>query len=264
MVRGVIFDLGSTLIFNESEHQWQKIRPRMIADLIEDLRAQGALPRRFEASAFETAFARNVADFDAQRQHHFKEITAEYTLRVTLNQLGLNPNGLDFDRALKAYFTYSESLWQEMPHVHDVLGELRRRGLRLAIVSNASDDANVQRLIDNHRLRPYFDPIVVSAAQGVRKPNPRIFDPVLKAWQLAPAEIVMIGDTLGADVLGAKNAGMKSVWARMEADTPGNAAHRRTIIPDAAVESLAEIPEILERIQNTEYRSEESGDTVSF
>ena len=245
MLRGAIFDLGSTLIYNEYDNQWLALRPRLIADLLADLRAQGLA---FDTDAFVAAYLRNIADFDAQRQTHFKEITAEYTLRTTLAQLDINPNGLDMPRALAAYFAYSEMLWHPMPRVYETLAELQRRGLRLALVSNAADDANVQRLIDNAHLRPYFDAIIVSAAAGVRKPNPRIFDPILRAWGHPPAEMAMIGDTLGADILGAKNTGLKSVWVTMQANTPGNAAHRDTILPDAVAASLAELPGILERM----------------
>ncbi len=242
MLRGVIFDLGSTLLSHEYSNRWRELRPQMVLALSADLRAQGM---QLDAGAFAGVFTRLLADFDAQRQTHFKEVTSEYVLRETLAQLALNPNGVDFSRALAAFYALSETLWRPMPRLYETLDSLRARGLRLAIVSNAADNANVQRLIDNHRLRPYFDPIVVSAVVGVRKPNPRIFEPVFNTWEIAPAEAVMIGDTLGADILGARNAGMKSVWARMEADTPANEAHRHTLIPDAVASSLSDLPELI-------------------
>jgi len=245
MLRGAIFDLGSTLISNEFNNRWSILRPSMIASLTFDLHAQGLT---LDADSFAAAFTRVFNDFDAQRQTHFKEITSDYVLRTTFNSLGLNPDGLDLARALAAYFAPSEALWKPMPGVYETIETLRVRGLKLAIVSNAADDANVQRLIDNHHLRPYFDPIVVSAAAGVRKPNPRIFDPVFAAWHLPPAEVVMIGDTLGADILGAHNVGMKSVWVTMEADTPANEAHQHTILPDAVADSLAELPDLLAKL----------------
>lgn len=139
-----------------------------------------------------------------------------------------------------------------MPHVHETLRLLQQGGLKLAIVSNAADSANVQRLIDNAALRPYFDPIIISANVGVRKPNPRIFDPVLKTWGFATNEVVVIGDTLGADILGAKNAHMKNIWVTMQADTPYNTAHRETILPDAVCDSLDQLPAILQQIADSE------------
>jgi len=248
MLRGLIFDLGSTLIFNQHNNQWSKLRPRMVSDLVADLKAQGLA---FDDDQFAAAFIRNIEDFDQQRQTHFKEITTEYILRVTFQELNIQANHLDLPRALTALFSFSESQWENMPHVHETLRLLQQGGLKLAIVSNAADSANVQRLIDNAALRPYFDPIIISANVGVRKPNPRIFDPVLKTWGFATNEVVVIGDTLGADILGAKNAHMKNIWVTMQADTPYNTAHRETILPDAVCDSLDQLPAILQQIADS-------------
>jgi HAD superfamily hydrolase (TIGR01509 family) len=245
MLRGVIFDLGSTLVSHDYYNRWPDLRPRMIEALVADLRAQG-LP--LEDAAFIDTFSRTFYEFDEQRQTHFKEITSEYTLRTALESFHINLNDLNVDRALAAFFGPSEALWEPMPGVYEMLEMLKASSLRLAIVSNAADNANVQRIIDNAQLRPYFDPIVVSASIGVRKPNPRIFAPVLAYWDIPPGEIVMVGDTLGADVLGAQHAGLKSVWVTMQAETPANEAHKHTIIPDAVVSSLHQLPAALARL----------------
>src|SRR3990172_12459725 len=99
MLRGLIFDLGSTLIYNQHNNQWSKLRPRMVADLLVDLRAQGLAldPDRFTA-----AFIYNIEDFDQQQQTHFKEITTEYILRVTFTELNIQADHLDLPRALAA------------------------------------------------------------------------------------------------------------------------------------------------------------------
>ncbi|MBI5714151.1 MAG: HAD family hydrolase [Chloroflexi bacterium] len=249
MLRGLIFDLGSTLIYNQHNNQWSQLRPRLVADLVVDLKAQGLT---FDNEQFTAAFIRNIEDFDQQRQTHFKEITTEYILRVTFKELNIQADHLNLPRALAALFSFSESQWQPMPHVHPTLRLLQERGFKLAIVSNAADSANVQRLIDNAHLRSYFDPIIISANVGVRKPNPRIFDPVLKTWGFTANEVVVIGDTLGADILGAKNAHIKSIWVTMQADTPYNTAHRDTIVPDAICDSLDQLPAILQQIADGE------------
>ena len=119
---------------------------------------------------------------------------------------------------------------------------LREAGL----ISNARDAANVERLIDQARLRPWLDPIVISANVGVRKPNPRIFKIVLDYWQLPPDRVVMVGDMLGADILGAHHAGMRGVWATMQTEREANAAHIDTIVPDATIASLSELPPLLD------------------
>jgi len=132
---------------------------------------------------------------------------------------------------------------------HETLGRIAAAGLKLAIISNAGDDENVQRLIDNARLRAYFDPIVVSAAVGIRKPNPRIFDLALKPWGLTPGECAMVGDTLGADILGAQLAGLHDVWLTARADHPANHAHDGNIIPTRRIAALADLPALLAQIR---------------
>lgn len=55
----------------------------------------------------------------------------------------------------------------------------------------------------------------------------------------------MIGDTLGADVLGANLVGMVSIWITRRENRPVNQSHEDTIQPMAMVSSLAEIPPLL-------------------
>jgi FMN phosphatase YigB (HAD superfamily) len=116
------------------------------------------------------------------------------------------------------------------------------------MISNAGDDADVQHLIDRAGLRPYFQVILSSAAQGIRKPNPRIFTTALAALKSTPGQAAMVGDTLGADILGARNAGIYAVWITRRADSPANRAHADTIRPDATIAALSELPGLLDRL----------------
>lgn len=243
MLRGVLFDLGSTLIYSEIDHQWGALLPRMRQDLLRYLESAGY---RLEPQAFLNRLSANYAAFDEQRQTDWVEVTTTFLLRQTLAELGAPaPTPAVEAGARRAYYAYSETLWRVMPDAHATLRRLQEAGLRLAIVSNAGDDDNVQRLIDWAGLRGYFDPIVVSAAVGLRKPNPKIFQTVLAAWGLAPGECVMVGDTLGADILGAQLAGLRHVWLTAHATHPANQAHRGQIVPEAEVASLAELPAVL-------------------
>ncbi len=248
MIRGVIFDLGSTLIYSEHDHNWAVILPRMRSDLLAHLQGAGYA---LDAQAFLNKISAKYAEFDRQRQTDWVEYTTTWILSATLEELGAPPpTPAVLDEALKAYYAYSESFWRPMPGVHETVRQLAADGLKLAIVSNASDDGNVQRLIDNAGLRGYFDPIVVSAAVGIRKPNPKIFERVLSQWELQPAECVVVGDTLGADILGAQLAGMPHVWLTAQADHSANRAHRGNIIPEAELASLAELPGLLKQWQS--------------
>ncbi len=121
-------------------------------------------------------------------------------------------------------------------------------GYRLGIISNAGDEANVQRLIEKANVRPYFQPILISAALGVRKPDPRPFQLVLREWDLAAEEVVMVGDTLTADILGAQNVSMRGIWMKTQAEREDNLRSLARVQPDATAEGLADLPDLIESL----------------
>jgi putative hydrolase of the HAD superfamily len=220
----------------------------MRQDLLAQLLARGYT---LNAAAFLNRLSAKYAEFDRQRQTDWVEYTTEWILTSTLAELGAPPPSPEvLAEALRAYYAFSETQWTPMPGVHETLQRLRGEGFRLAIISNASDAGNVQRLIDNADLRGYFDPIIISAAVGLRKPNPKIFDQVLGPWGFKPAECVMIGDTLGADILGAQLAGLRHIWLTAQADHPANRAHRGQIRPEAEAASLPELVPLIQQWMN--------------
>src|SRR5262245_58107188 len=245
MIHGVIFDLGSTLIFNRHDINWPRALDRMRGELLAQLRAAGY---EIDPAPFLARFAGKVNDYSDQRMSDWVEYTTTWILTSTLEEMGLPAPPPEVARqALAAYYAYSESLWRPVPGLHETLDQLAAAGLRLGLISNAADEGNVQRLVDGEKLRHYFDPIVVSAAEGVRKPNPAIFERVLRPWGLPPEQIVMVGDTLGADILGAQLSGLHSVWFRPYANHPANAAHRGNIIPEVELDTFSDLPGILSR-----------------
>ena len=246
MIRGIIFDLGSTLIYNRHDLNWPLTLNRMRGELAAHLQAAG-YPLD-DPAPFLARFAEKVNEYSDQRQTDWVEYTTTWILNSTLAELNLPaPPPEVAQAALAAYYAYSESLWQPVEGLHATLQQLAAAGLRLGLISNAADEGNVQRLVDWADLRRYFDPIVVSAAVGLRKPNPAIFKMVLHAWGLPPEAGVMVGDTLGADILGAQLSGLHNVWFSAHANHPANTAHRGHIIPEVEIGRLDELPGVLAR-----------------
>ena len=242
-IKGVIFDLGSTII--EFRGDWGDIFRSMSADLTAYLRDLGF---HLDFEEFDRRYQEVVDQFYTRGQQDWIEYTAEYTLRYTLAEFGYPEVSDDVLKGgLAAAYARGETLWQPFDDAYQTLDQLKARGYRIGLISNARDAANVERLIDQARLRPWLDPIVISANAGVRKPNPRIFKIVLNYWQFTPAQVVMVGDMLGADMLGAHNAGLRGVWATMQTEREANAAHLHTIMPDATIASLSELLPLLDR-----------------
>jgi putative hydrolase of the HAD superfamily len=90
------------------------------------------------------------------------------------------------------------------------LGELKRRGLKVGLISNW--DARLRPLLRELQLDRYFDSIVISAEVGAQKPAPEIFRAA--AAQLGvPAETILhVGDSQAEDVAGARAAGWQALW----------------------------------------------------
>jgi HAD superfamily hydrolase (TIGR01662 family) len=248
VIEGAVFDLGSTLIRFTGD--WKLVVEDGFRVMIESLLESGF---ELDAQDFYRVFQRAWQDSTSERDSDHIERPMTELLERVLAEQGCSPIPKDaVDLAVERMFSTSEAFWHPMPGVHSVLQELEQAGLRLAIVSNASDSGNVHRLVDSADLRPFFDPIVVSAEQGVRKPDRSIFLPVLDAWGINPQSLVMIGDNLGADIEGARRVGMSSIWLTAEADTPDNHALRNKIKPDAIAEALVDVPGIIATLHQSD------------
>ena len=109
--------------------------------------------------------------------------------------------------------------------VFPVLDELKRRGYRLAIVSN--HHAFLLDYLRQEGLAPYFDPIIISDLVGVEKPDPRIMHLALEGLRLPTNQCLYVGDH-PLDVLCAKEAGMDVAWIAPAAagrTLPGGFSH---------------------------------------
>ena len=243
MIKGVLFDLGATLLYTPQRRSWAAVVEHMHADLAAALQATGYA---VDPADFINRFAARLSEFDQQGQTDWVEYTTSWVLNTTLQEMGapaLTPEAAA--QVLAAYHRYSESLCEVAPGAHPVLEGLAAAGMRLGLISNGSDSGGAFRLLDRLDLRRFFDPVLHSAIVGVRKPNPEIFRLALAAWGLPPQACAMVGDTLGADILGAQLAGLHNVWFSAYADSPANRAHQGNIIPEAEIERLADLPAVL-------------------
>lgn len=240
----VIFDLGSTLIYFDGE--WDDVLSRGNQELLNSLKAAGI---ELDGGRFVSQFKARLDEYYTQREAEFIEYTTRYIVHSLLSEWGYPDVPQDaLDAALESMYAISEAHWKVEEDTIPTLEQLRDRGYRLGLVSNAGDDDNVQRLIDNADIRKYFDAILSSAASGTRKPNPHIFRLALNHLDTPASKAVMVGDMLGADILGAHNAGMRAIWITRRADTLANIAHLENVRPDATISTLRELPQVLEDI----------------
>jgi HAD superfamily hydrolase (TIGR01549 family) len=103
--------------------------------------------------------------------------------------------------------------WQLYPDALDVLSELRRLGVRVAINSNRPCTSDIMLTdLDEYGIARYVDAAVCSGDTGFLKPHPSTFVRVLRDLGVAPHEAAMVGDSCRHDLGGAKAVGMRTIW----------------------------------------------------
>ena len=244
-IKAVIFDLGNTLLYFNGD--WSNVFARADQRMFESLTKDGLL---LEKSAFSSAFRQRLAAYHHQREIDFKEHSTSWILADTLAAFGYTDVDEDILKdALAAMYAASQEFWIPEEDLLPMMEALKTRGYRTGLLSNAGDDQDVQKLVDKGQIRPYLEYVLTSAAGGIRKPDNRIFELAIGMFGLGPNEVAMVGDTLDADILGANQIGIFSIWITRRADTSANREARKTITPNAEIETLAELPDLLDSLK---------------
>ena len=109
----------------------------------------------------------------------------------------------------------------------------------LYIITNGVAQTQYQRLKDS-QLLPFFQAIFVSEEIGYQKPDRAYFDYVCTKVHCKREQMLVIGDSLNCDILGAQRSHIASVW--FHADKQQNAS---SVIPDYEIHALEELWSIL-------------------
>ena len=129
-------------------------------------------------------------------------------------------------------------------HTKSALEKLHGK-YKLGIVSNFAIPECVDKLLTKHGLEAFFDVVVVSGAVNKRKPSPEIFERALEKLGVNAEDTVFVGDTVDADVIGAKAAGMKSVFIERRVQEDAEQAY-----PNQTIKSLSELSEAIKNCQS--------------
>ena len=127
------------------------------------------------------------------------------------------------------------------PHVTNTLTTLAKRGIKLGIITDAPVKQAWLRLcyLNLHHL---FDAVVVTEELGELKPSPLPFHKALNVLDVKPEEALMVGDWPERDMVGAKNVGIRTVYAKY-GDThstgPSGADHE--------IDDISELIKIIDR-----------------
>ena len=240
----LLFDLGSTLIF--SRDPWSDVLPVADQALLASLHQSGLC---LTSENFFQEFGGFLDGYYAARGYGTIERTTFVALKEFLAEKGCEPvEDALVRKALDEMYSVTQKNWCLEQDSIPTLDRLLSNGFRLGLISNTSDDKNVQQLIDQHGLRNYFEFIITSAGCGIRKPDSRIFQAALDHFTVESDCAAMVGDTPEADILGANQMGIYSIWItrRYIGIQDGELA----IQPQAVVTALDQIPALLQAVNS--------------
>src|SRR3954468_21769712 len=228
MTRAVFFDVDYTLIYPGPTFQGEGYQRFCAAHGIE------VEPSRFAAAVRE---ASSIL-VDDQEHVYDEELFVRYTRRI-IEEMGGTGERLD----ACAREVYAE--WAACQHfelyddVAGVLREISEAGIRIGLISNSH--RCLASFQSHFELQGLISAAVSSSEHGFMKPHPSIFSAALQLVNVAPADAVMVGDSLRHDVEGAIRAGMRGILLH-RGDTPiGRAAELGVPV----IKTLRELPGLL-------------------
>ena len=229
MIRAVLFDLDDTLF----DHRGTSRRA------LAAVRAATPAFQSWPLDEFERRHARMLEELHrggVMQGSWSVDEAREERFRRLLSQSGIETGSEQAGEAARLYRRTYLAERRLVPGA-DALLRVLRRSVRLGIVSN-NILAEQEDKLAYFNLRSVFDVLVVSAEEGVSKPEPGIFRVALARLGCPAEDAVMVGDTWAADILGAASVGMRAVWFNRRGEPvpdPSLAVEIRSLEPTEAV-----------------------------
>jgi putative hydrolase of the HAD superfamily len=228
MIKAVIFDLDNTLV------DFMRMKRQAVSAAITAMIDAGLGLSNEEAEArIDAIYKERGIEF----QSVFDQLLYDEFQKVNYKILSAG---------VIAYRRAREAALVPYPHVNMTLVDLLKRGIRLAVVSDAPGREAWLRLcyLNFHHI---FDCIVTFEDTGERKPSPAPFLRALQELNVKPAEALMVGDWAERDMVGAAQVGITTVFARY-GDTFGTVeSHAKYELND-----VSELLDVIDR-ENAEH-----------
>jgi HAD superfamily hydrolase (TIGR01549 family) len=140
--------------------------------------------------------------------HTIAEVMELYPIEFC-EKAGYAPEAVDpFKHAFRAAWGKTHTL---VPGAEQMLQTLQAKGYRLFAASNSFGHLQRSRL-QHAGILHYFEDTFISMDIGYDKPDIRFYQEALRRANLQPSEVLMIGDSMTTDVLGAQAAGMDALF----------------------------------------------------
>jgi HAD superfamily hydrolase (TIGR01549 family) len=208
-VRAIFFDVDFTLIYPGPTFQGEGYA-QFCAE--EDVEID---PSRFDESV---ALASFILD-EVEEQVYDPNLFVHYTATIIEHMGG---RGVGVIRAAERIYEQwaSNHHFEIYDDVAPVLTALSRRGYTLGAISNSH--RSLVAFTQHFKLDALIGTTISSAEHGFMKPHRSIFDAALQQASVNAAEAVMVGDSLKADIEGARAAGMRGILLRRSGERPAS------------------------------------------
>ncbi|MBO4705555.1 MAG: HAD-IA family hydrolase [Spirochaetaceae bacterium] len=189
MIKAVIFDMFETLITLFEGRTY----------FSEDIAADVGLPEDFFRKEWHiTEPARTRGEY-----------TIEEALTITLKKLGIYSADLVQQIAKKRRDALGDTFAAIPDDTIRLLKTLHEKGLSVGLISNTFSDE--RDMIRSSQLNPLFDAVMISYEQGICKPDPAIFNAMMKALNVKADECLYVGDGGSRELFAAREIGMTAV-----------------------------------------------------
>lgn len=189
MIKGILFDLDGTLLD----------RDQSLVALLQD---QYHRIQAFQCVE-EHVFVQRFIELDQKgyvwKDKVYQKLIEEFKFDLTWQEL------------LEDYVHSFQNHCIGYPGLKEVLDFLKEKKLKLGIISNGFGEFQMNN-IRGLQIEHYFDEILISENEGLRKPDIMIFKRALNRLELEPHESIFVGDHPVNDVDASINAGMKGIW----------------------------------------------------
>lgn len=222
----IIFDLFGTLVDIFSLEEYRVFIKDMCAVL-------GVSPADFMSRWDEKADERALGRVPVAEQ-----------LAALCRDLGVDVTPEQLDRAVEMRVDFVRGVLVPRDDAASTLAALRERGLKVGVISDCSEE--VVAAWPSTPLAPLVHEAVLSAAVGLKKPDPRVYELACERLGVAPEKCMFVGDGGSRELSGASAVGMEAVLIRVPDDAGDDAFRRDAEEWDGArVEALRDVLELV-------------------
>lgn len=191
MIKSVLFDLDGTLLNRDASVK------RFIDNQYERL-------NKWLAPIKKDDYSSRFIELDCRgyvwKDKVYQQLTDEFKI-----------SGITWEMLLRDYVDYFKSSCIAFPNLIEMLDELKSQSILLGLITNGRGRFQMDN-IKAMGIENYFDSILISEWEGIKKPDPEIFTRAMRKLNVSAKECLFVGDHPENDVKAAQHTGMKAIW----------------------------------------------------